>query len=60
MFQVADSVLNKELLDLGLPKENVESIAKVYKGSRDKLIEASLERAITSTLAINSLPQRLA
>lgn len=56
MFQVPDSVLNKELLDLGLPKENVESIAKVYKASRDKLIEASLERSISSISALMQSP----
>lgn len=56
MFQVPDAVLNKELLDLGLPKENVESIAKVYKAGRDKLIEASLERAISSSPALMQSP----
>lgn len=56
MFQVADAVLNKELLDLGLPKENVESIAKAYKASRDKLIEASLERAVSSSSALTQSP----
>jgi hypothetical protein len=33
-FNVPDGTLNKELIDLGLPKENVESITKTYKTSR--------------------------
>jgi hypothetical protein len=48
-FNVNDVTLNKELIDLGLPKgttvdmvENVESITKTYKSSRDKLIEKSV------------------
>ena len=56
MFQVSDAVLNKELLDLGLPKENVESIAKAYRASRDKLIEASLERAVSSSPVLTQFP----
>lgn len=43
-FHVSDSVLNKELIDLGLPKENVESISKGYKAARDKLLERSLDK----------------
>lgn len=37
--------MNKELIDLGLPKENVESITKSYKSSRDKLLEKSIDNA---------------
>lgn len=39
MFSITDATLNKELVDLGLPRENVESISKTYKQSREKLIE---------------------
>lgn len=49
MYQVSDTTLNKELVDLGLPKgifhsyaENVESITKIFKANREKLIEVSL------------------
>ena len=55
-FNVSDSTLNKELIDLGLPKcnkgdniENVESITKTYKSSKDKLIEKSIENVLKST-----------
>lgn len=37
-FHASDVVLNKELIDLGLPKENVESITKSYKGQKEKLL----------------------
>lgn len=37
-FHVSDAILNKELIDLGLPKENVESITKSYKGQKEKLL----------------------
>ena len=59
MYQVSDTTLNKELVDLGLPKgichfhaENVESITKIYKANREKLIEVSLERAFSSKFHI--------
>lgn len=49
---VTDSVLNKELIDLGLPKENVESITKTYKTNRDKLLERSLDKIPKCTYLI--------
>ena len=48
-FHVSDSTLNKELIDLGLPKENVESITKTFKTNRDRLLEKSTEKMLRST-----------
>lgn len=66
MFRVSDTVLNKELVDLGLPKgilskyaENVESITKTYKSSRDKLIEISLEKSFASKGFVMQFPKML-
>lgn len=42
-------MLQKELIDLGLPKENVESITKTYKNNREKLLEKSTEKMLKST-----------
>jgi hypothetical protein len=62
-FNVSDSTLNKELIDLGLPKgnkgdniENVESITKTYKSSKDKLIEKSIENVLKSTFFVIKQP----
>jgi len=45
MYATPDAVLNKELVDLGLPRgtrarhaENAESISRTYRQSRDKLL----------------------
>lgn len=52
-FHVSDIVLNKELIDLGLPKENVESITKSYKASREKLLEKALDKMPKGTHPYN-------
>ena len=59
MFQIEENKLNKELVDLGLPKgqilsytENVESITKTFKNNRDKLIEASQNRDFKGIIRI--------
>lgn len=50
LFHVGDGVLNKELIDLGLPKENVEAITKTYKTNREKLLERSLDKLPKCTI----------
>ena len=32
------------MIDLGLPKENVESITKTFKSNREKLLEKSVDK----------------
>ena len=39
MYSTNDAVLNKELVDLGLPRENAESISRTYRQSREKLLD---------------------
>lgn len=41
-YEVKDTVLLKELIDLGLPKENCESIVKVFRDNLEKLKEKKL------------------
>ena len=36
-YDISENILTKELIDLGLPKENVEQIVKIYKANKDKL-----------------------
>lgn len=36
-YDISENILTKELIDLGLPKENVEQIVKLYKTNKDKL-----------------------
>jgi len=49
-YEVADSALLKDLIDLGLPKENCESITKVYKEYSEKLKEQRLSKVLKSTI----------
>jgi len=50
-YEVSDAVLLKELIDLGLPKENCESILKIYKENADKL----KEKKVKTILKVGSL-----
>jgi len=42
-YEVPDAVLLKELIDFGLPKENCESITKIYKENGEKLKDKKIE-----------------
>lgn len=47
---MTDDVLLKDLIDLGLPKENCESITKVYKENAQKLKEKKESNTLKSNL----------
>ncbi|KAM3135476.1 hypothetical protein pb186bvf_012332 [Paramecium bursaria] len=38
-YDISDTVLTKELIDLGLPKENCEQISKTFKQFKERLAE---------------------
>ncbi len=47
-YGVSDDVLLKDLIDLGLPKENCESITKGYKENSAKLREKKEQKTMKS------------
>ena len=47
-YGITDDILLKDLIDLGLPKENCESITRVYKESMPKLREKKEKSTLKS------------
>lgn len=50
-YGVTDETLLKDLIDLGLPKENCESITKGYRENSQKLREKKENQTIKGTLS---------
>jgi len=49
-FDISEEVLMKDLIDLGLPKENCRSLTKIYKKTKKKLKKKILKESLRSRL----------